>query len=54
MMMTDDELIDQVRRAAYVHFGKTDLLALEELLRRFKRAKKEGEPKPAPVSANTD
>lgn len=32
---TDEHLINQLRRAAYTHFGRDDLLALEEILRRY-------------------
>ena len=34
---SDEQLIDQLRRAAYTHFGRDDLLALEEILRRYAR-----------------
>ena len=37
--ITDDELTDKIRRAAYIHFGQDDILALEELIRRYKHAK---------------
>jgi len=37
--INDKDLIDVVRKAAYIHFGKQDILALEELLRRYRNAK---------------
>ena len=38
--LPDDELIHQLRRAVYIHFGKSDVQAFEELLRRYEQAKK--------------
>lgn len=34
----DENLIDKLRKAAYIHFGKDEILALEELIRRYRRA----------------
>lgn len=36
-VMTDDELIEQLRRAASIWFKNSDLLLLEEFIKRFKR-----------------
>lgn len=36
--VSDKDLIDQLRKTAYIHFGKEDILALEELIRRYRRA----------------
>lgn len=36
--MTIEELTDRLRRAAYIHFGQEEILALEELIRRYKYA----------------
>jgi hypothetical protein len=38
--MTDDELIEILRRAASIWFKNDDLLLLEELIRRYKRTKR--------------
>lgn len=35
MTLTDKELIDQLRRAGNIWFKNTDLLLLEELIRRY-------------------
>jgi hypothetical protein len=35
--MTDDELTEQLRKAASIWFKNDDLLLLEELLRRWKK-----------------
>lgn len=35
--MTDAELIDQLRKAASIWFKNSDLLLLEELIRRYAR-----------------
>jgi hypothetical protein len=39
--LTDIELIEQLRRAAATWFKNSDLLLLEELIRRFNNAHKE-------------
>ena len=39
--MTDDELIALLRKAAGIWFKNTDLLLLEELIKRFKRLTRE-------------
>lgn len=39
--MDNRELIEQLRRAASVWFKNSDLLLLEELIRRFEKATKE-------------
>jgi hypothetical protein len=36
--MSDDELIDHLRRAAATWFKNSDLLLLEELIRRYRKA----------------
>lgn len=35
--MTDEELVSQLRRAASTWFKNSDLLLLEELIRRYKK-----------------
>jgi hypothetical protein len=37
--MSDADLIDMVRKAAYVSCSHNDILAIEELIRRYKHAK---------------
>lgn len=37
--MSDDELVDRLRRAASVWFKNTDLILLEELIRRYASAR---------------
>lgn len=32
------EALDKLRRAAYIHFNQDEILALEDLIRRYKRA----------------
>lgn len=39
--MTDEELIAELRRAAWIWFKSIDLLLLEEFIRRYKRVKVE-------------
>jgi hypothetical protein len=39
--VSDDELIAQLRKAASIWFKNTDLLLLEELIKRFKRLTRE-------------
>lgn len=41
MSPSDEELTDQLRRAASIWFKNEDLLLLEELIRRWNRTKKE-------------
>lgn len=38
--MSDDDLIDQLRRAASIWFKNSDLLLLEDFIRRFNRLRK--------------
>ena len=38
--MTDTELVEQLRRTAAIWFKNSDLLLLEELIRRYARLKK--------------
>jgi len=42
--MTNTELIDQLRRAASIWFKNTDLLLLEELIRRYRYANTQSTP----------
>ena len=42
--MTNTELIDQLRRAASIWFKNTDLLLLEELIRRYRYANSRSTP----------
>lgn len=46
----DSDLIDQIRKAAYIHFGKDDILALEELIRRYRHAI----PRPTPEQRDSE
>ena len=34
----DEDLIHQIRKASYIHLGHTDILAVEELIRRYTNA----------------
>jgi len=36
--MSDEDLIHEIRKACYIHFGKNNILMIEELLRRYKNA----------------
>jgi hypothetical protein len=42
--MSDEELIEHLRRAASIWFKNADLLLLEELIRRYRRKHAQGSP----------
>ncbi len=47
---TDEELVEHLRRVAAIWFKNTDLILLEDLIRRFERLKTENEKCRAKVS----
>ena len=47
---SDAALIDQLRRAVYMHFPERDIRAFEELVRRYERRRSEAEGKDQGVS----
>jgi hypothetical protein len=52
--ISDADLIDVIRKAAYIHFGMQDILAIEELLRRFRNALARPAPEQQPSEDASD